>query len=149
MFKAALTGGWMEGGAGEETKEIDASDWNTEAFRTVMNVVHGRSQLVPRSVSLDQVYKIALIVDYYELHDAMNFVGKSWVDSLRSKVPTDFASRIATKWLAISWVFRDAIIFQSISRVIMLQSPHTIGQHSGIPIPSSVVGMSSVAPIVI
>ncbi|KAK1751090.1 hypothetical protein QBC47DRAFT_351904 [Echria macrotheca] len=156
MFKAALTGGWMEGGVGEETKTIEASDWNVEAFRTVMNVVHGRSHLVPRSIPFNQLYRIALVVDYYQLHDAMNFVGKSWVDSMRDDVPAlrvIAMSETSKKWLAISWVFRDPDIFKKITSAYMLHGK-AIQPPKGVPIPSSVIAKmnakrSSVARMIV
>lgn len=52
---------------------LTAETWDHEALRVVMHVIHGQTRKVPRKVSLDMLAKIAVIVDYYKCHEAVDF----------------------------------------------------------------------------
>ncbi|KAF5720461.1 hypothetical protein FMUND_4283 [Fusarium mundagurra] len=47
-------------------REISATDWNVHAFVTVLNIIHGRNNEVPRAASIKFVTDVAVIANYYE-----------------------------------------------------------------------------------
>lgn len=59
--------GWMESNRNLEDKcyYISAEDWDEEAFLILMNIFHLRNREVPRTVTLETLAKIAVLVDYY------------------------------------------------------------------------------------
>ncbi|KAH8751607.1 hypothetical protein F5883DRAFT_434009, partial [Diaporthe sp. PMI_573] len=66
VFKAMLDGNWKESNLTSDLYyTLYASDWDTEALQIIMDVMHSRSRRVPRSITLELLAKIAVLVDYY------------------------------------------------------------------------------------
>ena len=140
VFKAALTGSWKERSVSENgCREISAEDWSTEAMRIVLSLIHNRTRDIPRTVSLDLLVKIAILVDYYELHEAVHFFAIIWIDALRPSVPKVYGGDVML-WICLSWVFRDAPIFTAITKLAIQESPGKVPTDTHLPIPSSVLG---------
>ena len=140
VFKAALTGGWKEADASNGELQISAEDWDTKAMTVVLNAIHGHYRRVPTMVTLEMLAKIAIIVDYYAVHEAMQLLGPIWIDHLRKSLPTTAQSkRDIASWICISWVFGDAGIFMHVTQVAI---QHGDGDMTSLefPIPSSVIG---------
>lgn len=138
VFKAALTGGWAEGVATKEGHyKIDAEDWDAEALRIVLYVIHGRNRHVPPTVTLEMLCKIAVIVDYYQLCEALRFPCLIWVDNLRSSLPQAY-DRDLILWLCIAWVFENEEIFGIVTKVAINHSTEEI-RGLCLPIPERVM----------
>lgn len=74
VFKTMLDGNWTESTLTSDGRyELPASDWDTDAFQIIMDIIHGRSQEVPRSVTLELLARIAVVIDYYECHNIVKF----------------------------------------------------------------------------
>ncbi|KAK4453508.1 hypothetical protein QBC34DRAFT_376408 [Podospora aff. communis PSN243] len=122
FFKAALTGGWAESSTvnGSGHREIAAQDWDVKAFRIVMDIVHGRTKLLPRAVSVELLCKIAVVVDYYQLRDAAHFFLRSWAGLL------DYYKDVATSrngvrrnlvmWIFIAHMVENRQLFKQVTR---------------------------------
>ncbi|KAH8743933.1 hypothetical protein F5883DRAFT_379155, partial [Diaporthe sp. PMI_573] len=68
IFKAMLDGNWKESNLTSDLHyTLHTSDWDTEALQVIMDILHGRSQRVPRSIPLELLAKIAVLVDYWAL----------------------------------------------------------------------------------
>ncbi|KAK4196094.1 hypothetical protein QBC40DRAFT_342952 [Triangularia verruculosa] len=102
MFKAMLTGVWEEGDKNNGTAEVGAEDWDTEALVIVMNVLHSHYRQVPKKVSLEMLAKIAIIVDYYQIHEALQIIASLWINALKKSLP-DSPGRDVTLWILVSW----------------------------------------------
>jgi hypothetical protein len=102
-------GKWMEGVPDENDRRyhIYAEDWDKEALLLLLNVLHHRNRKVPRSLSLEMLAKIAVLIDYYDCAEAVELCTERWIDHIRktSPVPSVFC-RDLMLWMCIAWVLR-------------------------------------------
>ncbi|KAK0619421.1 hypothetical protein B0T14DRAFT_432395, partial [Immersiella caudata] len=138
MFKAMLTGGWKEGDKSNGTAEVGAEDWDTEALVIVMNVLHSHYRQVPKKVSLEMLAKIAIIVDYYQIHEALQIIASLWINALKESLP-DSPGRDVTLWILVSLVFGDATVFRQVTKIAILRSKKDITIPHNLPIPLAVI----------
>ncbi|GAB1318148.1 BTB domain-containing protein [Madurella fahalii] len=138
VFKAALTGPWKEGiKAQNGCLEIEAEDWDVDALLIAMNVIHCRLNRVPLALGLEDLSKVAGLVDYYQLHDAFYLHKLHWIPALKENLPKLY-NRELMLWISIAWVFNDDDIFTDTTHV-------AIQHHTGylqpleLPIPSTVI----------
>jgi hypothetical protein len=118
---------WAEGvpNKNDGRYHISAEDWDVEAFLLLLNVLHHRNRQVPRSLSLEMLAKIAVLIDYYECAEAVELCTERWTEHIRnaSPVPSVFC-RDLMLWMCIAWVLRmpdeftqtTAIAFKQIDR---------------------------------
>lgn len=139
VFKAMLTGGWKEGDKNNGPVRGSAEDWDTEALVIVMNVLHSHYRQVPKTVSLEMLAKIAAIVDYYKIHEALQLIASLWINALKNSLP-DSPGRDVILWILVSWVFGNAAIFRQVTKVAILQSKKDITIPHELPIPLAVIG---------
>ena len=137
-----LQGPWKEGktltSAG--CVEITVEDWDPEAFMILLNIIHGHMRKVPRSLDFEMLTKMAILVDYYECLEIMEFHAERWIDQLPAKRPfTNHDDPI--RWLCISWVFRNGKLFKEITGDIQRSFSDRIPTLE-LPIPNSVLGKS-------
>ncbi|RYP50230.1 hypothetical protein DL768_004214 [Monosporascus sp. mg162] len=123
FFKKALGGPWREGNSvtSDGCRYIHTEEWDPDALLVLMQIIHGRNWSVPRSVSLEMLAKIAVLVDYYKCHEAVAMFSEIWIKALEGQVPAE-CSRELILWLVISRVFSRADIFTAMTRTAMRQS---------------------------
>lgn len=135
--------GWMESNRNEEDRRfrISAEDWDEEAFLILMNIFHLRNRDVPRTVSLEMLAKIAVLVDYYDCGEAIELYTDMWIIDLRAnvKIPTTYCRELML-WIWVSWVFRLSGEFELSTIVAIKQSTESI-RNLALPIPSWITGM--------
>lgn len=143
MIKAMLStsSGWSEVQKDEDgLYQIEAEDWDETAFSIVLNVIHCRYRKVPETVELEMLAKIAVIVDYYQVHEAMVLASRAWLEALtEDKLPTKL-NRDLCLWLTAASVFAETDIFRSLTKVAILQSWKGMKFPVDLPIPSGVIG---------
>ncbi|KAL2004644.1 hypothetical protein VTN00DRAFT_3380 [Thermoascus crustaceus] len=139
QFERRLKECWSEGHTlrSEGYIEMPVTDCDPEALLTLLNIIHGHTRRVPRSLDVESLTKIAILVDYYECYEAVEIFSDMWIDRLEGEVPTTYSSELI-KWLCISWVFRKNEIFRSVTRVAQRQSKGRIEQHE-LPISKRVI----------
>lgn len=106
-FKRALTKeAWAESELVDGQYRISAQDWDEDALLLVLNILHLRNKQVPRTVSLDMLAKIAILVDYYSCGEAVELFTDMWIKDAKMKaaVPQSYC-RDLVLWIWISWVF--------------------------------------------
>jgi len=143
MIKAMLStsSGWSEAQKdGDGLYNIGAEDWDETAFSIVLNVLHCQYRKVPAIVALEMLAKIAAIVDYYQVHEAMVLVSRTWLAALKlvRELPTEL-NRDLCLWLTVASVFTDTHVFKSLTRVAILQGWRGMEFPVGLPIPSGVI----------
>ncbi|KAK4109353.1 hypothetical protein N656DRAFT_738362 [Canariomyces notabilis] len=139
VFEAALTGLWEEGSKNAEGfYEVSAEDWDAEALRIVLCLIHSRTSNIPRNVTLEMLCKIAVLVDYYNLHEALRFCASLWIEDLRDPLPTTFG-RDLILWICVSHIFKDATIFEAVTKRAIEHSPGDIPSLN-LPIPEYITG---------
>lgn len=67
-FRRMLKGQWEEAHSLQSNGclRIEETDWDADALRIVMDIIHGRFRRVPKAISLEILAKIAVLVDYDE-----------------------------------------------------------------------------------
>jgi hypothetical protein len=137
----SISSGWSEAKKdGDGLYHIGAEDWDETALSIVLNVLHCQYRKVPETVTLEMLARIAVIVDYYQIHEAMVFASRTWLGALKvAKVPTEL-NRDLCLWLTVAIVFTETEIFKSLTRTTILQSWKGMEFPVGLPIPSGVIG---------
>ncbi|KAF5667112.1 hypothetical protein FHETE_5815 [Fusarium heterosporum] len=70
-FSGLMSSEWQEANSEPGSKwTVKARDWNHEAVLIVMNILHHNIKAVPRTVILEMLAKIAVIVNYYGCNEA-------------------------------------------------------------------------------
>lgn len=129
VLKAALNGRWKEGLVAEDGgKNLETEGWDSEAMYIVLSAMHHRTKDIPRKVTLEMLCKIAVLVDYYELHDTLYFFLDLWVDDLWNPIPQAYG-RDLILWICITsifhrttWIFRTNI-HEIVTNVAISQCP--------------------------
>ncbi|RFU76312.1 hypothetical protein TARUN_5932 [Trichoderma arundinaceum] len=116
---------------------ITAQDWDEEALLAMMNIIHGRTAKVPRIVSLEMLAKLAVLVDYYQCHQTVQFFAETWIHHLKESFPFRFRRDVLLR-LTVSWVFSEATTFMTLTKAIILESNEPVDS-SGLPIPQAII----------
>jgi len=138
-FRNMLEREWKEGKTLQTDKyvEVEVEDVDADALVTVMHIIHGKSRSVPKTVDLEMLAKVAVIVDLYECAEAVEVLTDIWLAHLSRALPSEY-SRDTVLWICISWVFRQRNEFLSATSAAMKYSRGPF-QDLGLPILQSVV----------
>ncbi|KAG9253428.1 uncharacterized protein F5Z01DRAFT_623717 [Emericellopsis atlantica] len=122
-FKSALTKGFAESvpESGEFAHVVRAENMNLEALRLVMSIVHGQTHQVPRKISLDLLAKVAVVVDYYKFHKAVDFFFQVWAEQIETPAEWQYGTGFLLR-LLVSCIFQEKEMFQKLTKVYLLHS---------------------------
>lgn len=139
VFRKMLEGPWMESHACHgPLREISVGQWDLEAFIIVLDIIHGHHRLVPRSLSVEMLAKVAIIVNYYDCVEVVEVFSDSWLRSLRKNLPKSHG-RESTLGLLVSWVFSAFVIFEKMTELAVRNSNSLI-KVADLPIPGEILG---------
>ncbi|KFY53145.1 hypothetical protein V496_07855 [Pseudogymnoascus sp. VKM F-4515 (FW-2607)] len=95
---------------------------DAEVLITLMYIVHGITRRVPRKITLDTLTKLATLINYYQLHEAVEIFSDMWLADLKQKsFPTSYDSEVIP-WLFVSWVFLMRDEFAQLTRILVNES---------------------------
>ncbi|SPJ71797.1 uncharacterized protein FTOL_01525 [Fusarium torulosum] len=134
MFAGPFTEGKLDHSG---LRQVTASDWDPEAFNIILTIIHGYHRDVPRSLNLEMLAKLAMIVDYYQCHESVELYADIWLESLKSKIPTAYG-KDCILCMFISWVFVQPDIFQKMTRLALRHSGKLI-EAENFPIPTDLL----------
>ncbi|KAJ5903149.1 hypothetical protein N7504_005532 [Penicillium tannophilum] len=139
VFKKLLTGGWKESITyfQKGSVEITAETWDIDALMIVLQAIHGQHYLMPETLTLDMLAKVAVIADYYDCKNSLYLLKDKWIENLEEKVPTT-VSRNLVLWLWIAWFFERSSQFKLSTCIAMSQSNSWIDS-LGLPIPDNII----------
>jgi len=140
VFRAMLESKFKESQLNEQgLYEVQASEWDAEAFVILLDIIHGHHRDVPKRISVEILSNIAIIVDYYGCHEIMEFVLTAWLTYLGE--PEEFVKEDPLRWLFISWVFRQEALFTVATKMLLL---YDNGEYVvDLPIPQPILGNSA------
>lgn len=142
VFSAMLDGPWKESiPDSQSSRRIVTSEWDTEAFLILLDIIHGHHRDVPRSVSLEMLGNISVLVDYYNCHEVTEIFVDIWIQDLEKSLPTSYG-KASTIWLSISWVFSKASIFEKMTEVTIHGCLGPVNTMN-LPIPARILSESS------
>ncbi|KAJ4378297.1 hypothetical protein N0V86_005997 [Didymella sp. IMI 355093] len=137
-FKRAMAKeGWAEAKLVDGRYQIFAHDWDEEAFLIVLNVFHLRNRKISRTVSLEMLAKVAVLVDYYECGEALEWFTSVWIEEFNNTVTPFFYCRDLILWIWVAWVFDLPERFTDATKVAIRESKDAMGTLD-LPIPPSV-----------
>ncbi|OBS14981.1 hypothetical protein FPOA_14011 [Fusarium poae] len=88
-FEKMFSGPFTEGKTDHSgLRQVTATDWDPEAFNIVLTIMHGYHRDVPKSLGLEMLAKLAMIVDYYECHEIIELYADIWLERLKAEAPT-------------------------------------------------------------
>lgn len=145
-FRSILGPGFEEGQRlrTEGSTDLALGDDDPDAFEILLNIIHGLTRKVPRSITLETLTKLAVLVNYYQMHEAVELFSDTWIDNLvKEGLPQSHSSE-TVRWLVIAWVFHKPIEFRAVSRVIEFGCDETLEDDfdESLPIPTPVIGMN-------
>ncbi|KAI1027609.1 hypothetical protein LB504_011711 [Fusarium proliferatum] len=139
IFKTMVTGPFAEGKADSSGfRLITASDWDPEAFKIILNIMHGYNRDVPRSLSLEMLVKVAMIVNYYDCFESVELYTDIWLEGFRSEVPKVYG-RDSILCLFMSWAFSRPVMFRNMTELALRHSQKLI-EAEDFPIPADILG---------
>lgn len=104
-----------------------APGYDPQAIITVMDIVHGRGRKVPRTLpDVEALAKIAVVVDAFKFHDAVDVYAERWFAGLwRGQRPDETPAvddRELVLWIYASYVFRQTEVFKEVTKIAVLRS---------------------------
>jgi hypothetical protein len=138
-FEKLMSGDWREAQPGSSSKwTVEAVGWDHEALSMLMKIIHHQTRSVPRTLPLEMLAKIAVLVDYYDCHVGIEPWAEIWIPNLGTELPTYYCRDILLR-LLVAWTFSEHAVFRSLTQVIILRSRgpiHTLG----LPIRQTIIG---------
>jgi len=136
-FCKAVSGGWAGSKPQADGRRyIVVQDWDETALLIILRILHLRNRQVPRTIDLETLAKLAVLVDYYDCTEAVETYTTSWIASAvsSSPVPTSYCRELIL-WLCISTVFRSKSEFDAASQVAVRCSNDPVLRTLNLPIP--------------
>ncbi|KAG6260864.1 hypothetical protein E4U47_006980 [Claviceps purpurea] len=123
--------------------ELTATEWDTKVFLLFMNMIHCRNKLVPLSIDLTTLVKMAILVDYYQCEEATQLAAGLWIGNLSGKLPISYG-RDCVAWMFVSWVFSRSDIFEKMTKLAIRGSTGGLGTIH-LPFPPKLLSMANAA----
>lgn len=106
-----------------------------------MNIIHGQTHKVPDKVTVDTMTEVAAITDDLQCYNAMKFVADAWLERMQATPPNTICLDLY-KWILIASVFHQPDLFQSTTRLAIMECSDTPST-SRIPIYPTIIGKLS------
>jgi hypothetical protein len=138
-FQRMLTGQWIEANTvyDDGLRHVEIEGFHPEAYRIVMNAIHGNYRQVPRQIDdLDLLAKLALVIDDLECHEAVEINFDYWISGCNAECRK--FDRDLFLWIFISSVFRQAEIFERATYTAIVKGTEPIPS-LGLPIRDQVL----------
>lgn len=140
VFRAMFDGGFQEGiiPDNHQLRKVPLPEDDAQAMMVLLNIIYGLSREIPRTIDLQQLTAIAVLVDKYELHQVVEVYTDIWFHRLYNP-HTIIESRLSD-WIFVCWVLGKATEFKSLTqRAILCCGPRFV--KNGLPLSSSIAGM--------
>lgn len=148
-FRAMLTGPWAENSSRAGSMyTASASDWDEEALTILMDIIHGHGERIPRSMSLELLAKIAVLVDYYKCHKIVKFYSDTWIEGTLGRGETNLPQRYSRDlilFLFIACIFAQHKIFKDLTLILVRKIRGPV-RTLGLAFPDGLLGLWSTLP---
>lgn len=118
VFHAMLSPGFAEGETLLRSHQvrIPLPDDDADGIFAVLCVLHGRNELVPETLAPEKVYRVAVLVDKYNLFSPLKFAARHWLDVCKATKGEDL-------WLLMSaaYLFQDGKAFSEATKRLVIQ----------------------------
>ena len=117
--------------------ELPLPDDNPTAFLIILHLIHGQIKKVPRKIDLWMLTELAILVDKYELSEAVEMLLDYWLQDFESTIPLTLNNDLLP-WICISWVFKKSDIFKKVAKIAQTESEGLLVANQ-LPIPECVL----------
>lgn len=117
VFAAMFGPNWSEGNSlsKEFPKEIPLIEDDADAMYSICCVVHHRNDIMPETLSPQEILQVAIAADKYDLHNALIYARAQWLQSRDPTDPIELAYLMAAAFL-----FEDMHMFIGHSLALIL-----------------------------
>lgn len=124
VWKKMLGGPWAESKLNEQSyHDINASEWDPDAFLLVLNAVHAQNSAIPFKLTLEQFCEVGKIVDYYQTPGLFHILSHQWFTRLREATGGQVRfGPASTAWMFLSSVFVQKANLESMVQLHILNS---------------------------
>ncbi|KFY42445.1 hypothetical protein V494_02402 [Pseudogymnoascus sp. VKM F-4513 (FW-928)] len=139
-FKKMLSGDWEEAKRIYEDgcRHVTLDDgFDSDAVKLLLDIIHGQTSKVPRSLDLEMLAKVSVLVDDFECYEAVGVFVDIWLEHLPIPLPAEY-NRDLVLWMLVSSVFRKPKLFESTTRTAIMHSIEPI-QTLGLPVRDIIV----------
>ena len=145
VFKAALSPGtWSEGCKKADGRyHITADDWEEEAFLLFMNMLHLRSPQIPKTVSLELMAKLGILIDYYNCASAVEFFTAVWMNKIYGDKMEGEYCRETILLLWVFYLFGSKDCLDLLVDLVTYYCNESKLRTLGLPIPQFLTGKSA------
>ena len=70
------------------------SDDNVAAFIIILDIIYGSNRRVSRQVSLEMMTNLSILVDKYQMLEAVEVFCDAWIEDLKVNLPEQFDDNI-------------------------------------------------------
>lgn len=139
-FKRMLEGDWIEARTFHPAgcRHVNMEGLDSTALQILMNIIHGKTRKVPRSVDLELLAKIAVVVDDLECLEEVELFAEMWLEGLKHSIPEEM-TRDLVLWILISATFQQDELLRQTTRTAILCSTAPF-ESLGLPIPIWIIG---------
>ncbi|KAK6837725.1 hypothetical protein RU639_001124 [Aspergillus parasiticus] len=120
-----------------EKDVVPACVEDIDALLIMLDIIHGQTRKVPRSVTFKKLFMIAVLVEHYECVEAMEAFAEVWVEKLKGEIPVVYSEDLV-KWIGIAWIFRLESLFQKTTRTAIRRCTGPISAMD-VPIPLALI----------
>jgi hypothetical protein len=118
---------------------IDLPEHSPNAMRIYLNIIHAKFQEIPTVVSIDNLYELTMLTNYYDSSSLLSCWVDKWMSSIE-EVAKD-ADQLMPKLLWISWELGHKDIFVSTcNRILMESSVSCDDASTDLHIPDDILG---------
>ena len=123
VFKAMLQNDFREGYELRSTGRVEMSlpEDNPALLEILLNIIHGRSKLVPAGLCLEQLQDLSLLVDKYGCSNIVQVYAQAWFAQVEATAPEEPGPMFIV-WLNMAWVFKLRPLFKQLTKIAILAS---------------------------
>lgn len=118
--------------------DVVVEDWDTKSLLILLNILHCRHRELPREMNVEQLAKIAVLIDHYECHESVEVFTDMWAKSIED-TPLNASLRELILRMLIAWVFRRRDEWNYVHAQVMKMIGMPIKLY-GLPFPTELIG---------
>lgn len=140
VLAGMFEGSWKESEVQSDgLRHTAVSEFDPLAMHYVLNVFHHKVRAVPKTLTLEELAQVAIIVDYWQCHEAVALFSDLWIDALKDSIPERQFNRDVVLWLFVSVTFKRDKIKDDMLQLALTHGTQPF-DNLGLPILPNLVG---------
>ncbi len=145
-FETILSGEFTEAKTLRATGRVEISfvEEDLDSMIILLNIIHGAGRKVPRTIGLEGLSKLAVLVSKFGMLETVEFFSDTWIDHLQREGLPKAYTREVLRLLYVFWVFDREREFGDMTRLAQREADEgfheDVKRLEGLMIPSSIIG---------